>query len=264
MKTFAPSAALAPFVRSFTIVETVEEATRTLIPDTGVLLALRYSGKATQLEDGRATVLPNATLTGLRNTARRMHTSAGGGMVVTAFREGGAASILREPLHALFSETVELGELGDRTLAEEIERARERMTTATDHATRVRIVERFLWEQFLLQRVGREATRDALVTAAVRLIRDAGGSMSIASLGATLGVSQDRLEKRFRRTVGASPKQYASILRLRSAVVSYRTGSNLARLSVDAGYYDQPHFIRAFRSATGVAPRQFFRAGDYC
>ena len=61
-----------------------------------------------------------------------------------------------------------------------------------------------------------------------------------------------------------SQKQLASILRLRRAIEAYRPGQSLTRVSADAGYCDQSHFIREFRSVTGAAPRQFFLAGDYC
>jgi AraC-like DNA-binding protein len=98
----------------------------------------------------------------------------------------------------------------------------------------------------------------------VRAIRAAPGSIRIRALAARLGLSQDRLEKRVRRAVGASPKQLASILRLRRAVDAYRPGASLTRLSADAGYFDQSHFIREFRSVTGEAPQRFFGAGDHC
>jgi AraC-like DNA-binding protein len=35
-------------------------------------------------------------------------------------------------------------------------------------------------------------------------------------------------------------------------------------LSAEAGYFDQSHFIREFRSVIGAAPHQFFAARDHC
>jgi methylphosphotriester-DNA--protein-cysteine methyltransferase len=72
------------------------------------------------------------------------------------------------------------------------------------------------------------------------------------------------LEKRFRRAVGASPKQFASIVRLRGAIKQYRPGVSLTRLSADAGYYDHAHMARDFRSAIGKTPQDFFRTDDHC
>jgi AraC-like DNA-binding protein len=38
----------------------------------------------------------------------------------------------------------------------------------------------------------------------------------------------------------------------------------MARLSAAAGYFDQSHFIREFRSVTGETPQRFFEASDHC
>jgi methylphosphotriester-DNA--protein-cysteine methyltransferase len=79
-----------------------------------------------------------------------------------------------------------------------------------------------------------------------------------------LGLSHDPLEKRFRRAVGASPKQYASIIRLRRVVQALQSGVSFTRASIDAGYFDQAHFNRHFRAVTGEAPGRFFDSGVYC
>src|SRR5690606_1476227 len=102
-----PSAPLAAFVSSVSIVETQEEATRLLLPDTGMTLGLRYGGSAAELNQSEAP-LPDASFSGLRRQARIMRTSAGGRAVIVRFREGGAAELFAEPLHELFGTTLDL------------------------------------------------------------------------------------------------------------------------------------------------------------
>lgn len=72
-----------------------------------------------------------------------------------------------------------------------------------------------------------------------------------------IGLSQSALERRFRRTVGCSPKKFASVVRLRRAVELHSRGTNLTTVAQDAGYFDQSHFIRHFRDAVGVSPRAY-------
>jgi len=92
----------------------------------------------------------------------------------------------------------------------------------------------------------------------------AAGAIRVGQIARDLRVSQDTLEKRFRRVVGASPKQFASIVRLRRAVELSRETTTLTALAQDAGYYDQAHFIRDFRAVTGDAPGHFFLNASYC
>jgi AraC-like DNA-binding protein len=255
MTTLAPSERLAPLVRTFTVVEASEETTRLLIPDTGIVLGFRYRGSASLLEGDSAIRMPDVALTAMRDTARRMCTSAGGGIILATFHEGTAAQIFAQPLHELFGATVPLEQLIPRAQIEPVAAA---ITRASGHAERVA-----LFEQFLLARRLPQAP-DQVVASAVRAIRAARGATRIGELAQALDLGQDRLEKRFRRAVGATPKQLASLLRLRHAIASYRPGASLTSLSVDAGYFDQSHFIRELRSVTGQPPLRFFRTGQHC
>ncbi len=102
------------------------------------------------------------------------------------------------------------------------------------------------------------------MSAALRAIGAAAGAIRVRTLAQDLGVSQDALEKHFRRIVGASPKQFATIVRVRQAVELSRQSPSLTALALDAGYYDQSHFIRDFRAITGDAPGHFFQHARYC
>ena len=253
--SYRPSKELAPFVRRFTVVESADEATRVLMPVTGLIAGFRFSGSATQLDGGSAVRMPDAAMVGFLATTRRMQTSAGGGVVLAIFREGGAAQFFREPLHELFGRTVALDDLIPHRDTDE---ARTRIAGADDHRQRVA-----LFDEFLLRRLSPRAP-DPIVTAALRQIHHARGAVRIRELARGLAISHDRLEKRFRRNVGASPKQYASMIRLRHAIHLYTSGMSLTRAAIEAGYFDQSHFNRDFRLMTGVAPQQFFTNGDRC
>ena len=98
----------------------------------------------------------------------------------------------------------------------------------------------------------------------VATIRARPAAVRVGVLARDLGISRDRLEKRFRCAVGCSPKQLASILRLHAAVGTYAPGVNLTQLALGAGYADQAHFNREFRAVTGDSPRRFLGASAYC
>ena len=255
VRTVPPSARLAPFVRVFEVVEAREETTRTLLPETGIVAGLRYRGAAALVEGAAARAVPGASVTGVRGTIRRMRTSAGGGILVAKFREGGAAPFFDVPLHQLFGETLPLDALAPRA---EVERVSARIAEAAGDRERVALLEDFLLARW------RPRQPDRIVAAALGALQARRGTVRIGDVARSLGLGQDALEKRFRRAVGASPKRLASLLRLRDAVAVHLRGASLSSVPYQAGYFDQSHFVREFRAATGEAPRRFFGAGDYC
>jgi AraC-like DNA-binding protein len=98
---------------------------------------------------------------------------------------------------------------------------------------------------------------------ALQKINTSHGTVRINVLARELNISQDPFEKRFRRMVGTSPKQYSSIVRLKNVIASYRQNKNLTAAAYDAGYFDQAHFIKDFKSFTGQTPLNFFKSSSY-
>jgi AraC-like DNA-binding protein len=250
----SPSPSLSRFVRSISIVETLDEATRTLLPDTGMTLGLRYGGAAVELSRSDRH-LPDASFSGLRRRARVMRTARGGGVVIARFREAGAAAFFAEPLYELFDTTLDLQ---DVMPASELERIRQQLAEAGDDAARIALV-----DAFLVQRRRRHRP-DQLVESAVEALRRSHGALRIEALANELGLSRDRLEKRFRAAVGTTPKHHATILRLHRAIDLHRAGRALSDAAVEAGYFDQAHLTHDFAAFVGASPRRFFQSTEHC
>lgn len=248
VRIIAPSQHLAEHVRDFVIVELAAEATRLRLPELGLVLGVRYGGFAELVDEDAAVRVPDLVLTGMQLRARRMRTSRGG-VVLARFTPAGAARFFAPPMHELLGQSLALD---DVVSASDAARLHARVCEATSDRARVDAVEGFLMAR--LQR-GRD---DALALAAVRAVTNARGSLAIDELARSLSTSQDRLEKRFRRAVGMTPKRFASLVRLRAALDAYRPGTSLARLAVEAGYYDESHFHRELRAVVGDSPRRFF------
>jgi AraC-like DNA-binding protein len=248
---FAPSADLAAFVRWFEIVESDHLVERTLLPEPCAILGYRYAGAAHLIEDGVARLMPDLALTGLRITSRRMRTAPGSGIVLAKLRQVGAPALLGEPMHRLFGRIDALPD----TLAPAPGAL---AAAATDHA-RIAVV-----EAALRARVPAAWRADGLIADAVAEIHAARGTLRIGALAAGLGVSQDALEKRFRRIVGASPKQYASIVQLREAVDDRANQPSYGDVALEGGFYDQAHFNRRFRAVTGGSPTQLLDTDEVC
>jgi methylphosphotriester-DNA--protein-cysteine methyltransferase len=120
------------------------------------------------------------------------------------------------------------------------------------NAQRITTIERFL----ISRMTGTEP--DKLVLAALSYIHKSKGNIRIKQLMEQLHISQSPLEKRFRQAVGASPKKFASIVRLRNVIQQYSPTGSLTELGYEAGFYDQAHFVKEFKTFTGDTPEKFF------
>lgn len=242
IERYLPADYLKPYVQSFMIIESTNGMVNTILPDTSVVMAFRYKGI---IEDNGHS-LPVSTITGLRNSPRFISYQKNTAALLVVFTAGGAAAFFKLPMHELFKSSLSLDQLAD---CREVE---DRLAEAVTTRERIQIVERFLLSIMQEQ-------QDCLVLHAIGLIRQAKGDVRIKSLLAALHISQDAFEKRFRKITGTSPKQFAVTVRLRNVIEQYTTKpSSLTAVAHTAGYFDQAHFIKDFRSFTGQTPQSFF------
>jgi AraC-like DNA-binding protein len=100
----------------------------------------------------------------------------------------------------------------------------------------------------------RSRTRDRLIEEAVRRFLRAPGS-DMAAMAGELGIGLRQFERRFRASVGLSPKLFARMRRfLRVFRAMEQPDTTWVAAAVDCGYYDQAHLIRDFRQFTGQTP----------
>lgn len=245
-----PCAALKPFVRRFLVVEFPRSHRDEHLPDLGAVAAFSFRGRC--LLPG-AKVAPPAAFTGIYDKVRVHHHEGGHSVLIASFTSAGAGALLRVPMEALAGLTENLHELLPE--AGEIDGMLERMSSVPGHASRVALA-----ETFLLGRLSGRAP-DPLIDAAVRRIVSAELPVRVNELAAEIGLSQSALERRFRKTVGVTPKRYISLQRLRRAEEMGRAGEqDLISTAYAVGYYDQSHFIHDFRRTTGRTPQAYFKS----
>lgn len=247
--TYIPQAVLQPYISSFIVSESADARTYRVLPGTGPVIGFQYRGRLAQVTGVGSSLLDVSGITGLYNTARTFTNTAGTGSVLVYFKEAGASAFFKQPLHELFNESVSLDNF---MLRSELLIVEEQLQEAQTDEERIKVV-----ESFLLARL-QPVAADELVAAAVALIHKSKGDIRIKDLALQLHTSQSPLEKRFRSRVGASPKKFASIIRMKHAIQQYTPGASLTGLGYEAGFYDQSHFIREFKLFTGQSPESFF------
>lgn len=261
IEQFFPSAILQPYIKTFMIIESEDGAANRTLPDTGIVMSFRCNGninikktEGVDKEDVREERLPVLSISGLRQSPRLISYDRHTINLLVILAEGGAAAFFKEPMHELFESSLPLDNLFPRSKLNDIEEA---LAEATNNVQRIAIVERFLCCSM------KAKEPDRLILDAIQTIKLANGSLRIKDLIATLPISQDPFEKRFRRLTGASPKQFAGITKLRGLITNYTPAHSLTHIAHSSGYFDQAHFIKDFRAFTGQSPRDFFKAPAY-
>ncbi|MDZ4802800.1 MAG: helix-turn-helix transcriptional regulator [Bryobacteraceae bacterium] len=122
---------------------------------------------------------------------------------------------------------------------------REALGNACDSAARVRITDAWL-------RARAEKPGSPVAGAALGLLP----RLSVELTAARLGCTRRHLERVFGAEVGLSPRAWARIARMQSAlrVRDSNPGWTWADVAAEAGYADQPHLALDFRQIAGTAP----------
>jgi AraC-like DNA-binding protein len=249
-----PTEQLQPFINDYLFVESHEEAVNSVLPDTSIVMAIRYDGGISMEENGQSRQLPNLVLSGIRRTSRQIHYAERTRNLLIRFNPGGASAFFANPLNELLEQSVPIDCLDNYFSLHHLP---EEFAGARDNNARITLLEQTLISSLVKPRL------NPLLETAVHKIRSTRGMISIKALAAELYISQDAFEKRFRQAIGTSPKHFCSIVRLRHAISTRSADKSLTDTALSAGYYDQAHFIKDFRGFTGQSPGQFLRSREY-
>lgn len=246
--TYQPVERLRPFIKYYALTETEAESTYKVFPTTGMVLGFQYRGQLAVIHDGSETPLYSAGITGISDAFKLFKNRHNTGSILVYFTETGFAHFATPPANELFNLSISLDHIFEKNLIAEVE---EKLSLPQTDTERIIIVEQFFLSQL------KEKEMDKLVIEAVKLIYQSRGTIRIKELGKRLFISQSPLEKRFRRTVGVSPKKFASIIRFNTVLDAMCGEKSLADICYENQFFDQAHFIKDFKQYTGETPDGF-------
>lgn len=118
-----------------------------------------------------------------------------------------------------------------------------------------------LLSSFLTGQINQRKTENKKVIFAAEQLQK---GLSLPSIQSELNISERSLERHFKQNIGISPKLYARISRFQSALENIRQTSfdNLTNIAYQSDYFDQSHFIRAFKEFAGTSPKHFLRQAN--
>ncbi len=99
-----------------------------------------------------------------------------------------------------------------------------------------------------------------LVHEACRLLRFGRAPGAVRRVATRLGKSPRQLQRLFAERVGTSPARYVQLTRFTGALPLISPARSLTEVAASAGYFDQAHFCRDFRSFACMTPDEYRRA----
>jgi AraC-like DNA-binding protein len=245
-----PTDRLKPYVKYLVISENPAEQNYKVFPSTTLVIGFQYKGQLAVIKDKAEISLAKAGITGLSDSFKIFKNSANIGTILVYFTEIGITAFSNCPANELFNQSVSLDNLFDKNSVAQTE---EKLSNSTTDTERIKIVERFLLAAL------KERESDKLIVEAVKLIYQSGGTIRIKELNEKLFISQSPFEKRFRKTVGTTPKKFASIVRFNAVINHLDTHKTLTEICYENNFFDQAHFIKNFKQYTGDTPEKFKR-----
>lgn len=165
------------------------------------------------------------------------------------FRLGGLAPFARRPLDRWSGLTPS----PEKVLGADIRglEAALRDTADADESAR-------LLDEFFLGRLRIDAAQSRFGRMLAAIV-DSEGPVAAGRLVELSGVSSRQVERIFAHRLGFPPRTVGRVVRFQSALrrLMPDPGVPLGDVAADAGYYDQAHFVRDFRTFTGGVPRGY-------
>lgn len=114
-------------------------------------------------------------------------------------------------------------------------------------------------EQILYKRIEKQVVSNSLLLA-TNVISDSHGQVQVKEVALQSGYSERQLNRLFITQVGMNIKNYARLTRFNYVLRHIQTSPCFfAALSQEAGYFDQAHFDKDFKSISGVSPLNYLK-----
>lgn len=222
----------------------------TILPKGTVELIFNFSERITHiaLDNGTRTILPDIFVNGINFTPFRLQKQGRQHLLGVQLTTIGLRSLFGAAVREFNDRVIEGSEVC-RTLSS----LRDQLHEQDTFADQVSIVRMWLHE-----RIASSKQSDTIVRMHGLLSFDRAEDLSVRSLCLEKGVSTRQLRRLSTEWLGMNTETFLLYRKYRTALhLLHRNGFSLGQVGLEAGYYDQSHFIREFRSFTGMTPTAY-------
>lgn len=244
-----PSAALRPYVQWYWSVQSHGRVTSPreefMHPDGSLGLVFNW-GDALDFSDGSYT--QTVTLDRASTHSRQLKLAGTVEAFGVLFQPGGAYPLFGVPLNELVDTAV----LTDHLQSNQPHHLHDQLAKVPSFLEKVALI-----ETWLKRRLEHLNSPSPVVTPSLAMIAQNHGQILMQTVAEAVYLSPRQLERLFKTQVGLSPKRFARVMRIRQtrdALKQLEAAHSLTQVAHDHGFFDQPHFIREFKSVVGMTP----------
>ena len=188
---------------------------------------------------------------GPHSQAFGIDTSSGTSVAGVHFKAGGAYPFLKLPCGELHNMHVSLDTFWGRAAAT---RVRDQLLEAPTPEAKARVL-----EHALLTIAAGGPERHPAVAFALHRFHSTPEATKISAVTDGVGISPRHFIDVFRNEVGLTPKLFCRVRRFQEVLRQISTGSRIhwPNVALEAGYFDQAHFIHDFRAFSGINPSSY-------
>jgi AraC-like DNA-binding protein len=159
-----------------------------------------------------------------------------------------ASSFFRENIEEFNNQVIDYGAIENT-----VNVFHQKLLDANDLSQRIMLLEEYLWNRFSLSE--KRKSKITLIHSIMQELRRDDFFDNIENVASRHGITSRYLQKLFLQYTGLTPKLYSKIHRFQNSLtLIIKNDALLTDIAYDCGYADQSHFIREFKSFTGLTP----------
>lgn len=251
-KVFFPSDILSRYVKYYWTCAHDRDALEVMYPTGCVEFCIDISdGDTVRHRGNRSMTVPRLEVLGHWTIPTKAAIKKGNTCLITRFHPYAGSLFFPNPVSDFTNESIDLYDVLSKESGEFYHRLMEQPLLEQ----KVKVLEAFLIDR--LVGTWKNQEKIELVEGLCDSICRNGESFDIERLAAEFGFSQRYIQKLFLNYVGITPKSFFSVQRFNKSLELVRAANiSLTNIAYECGYYDQAHFIKEFKSYTGMSPSQ--------
>ena len=251
-RVFFPSDILKPFIKNYWTCWHPADVMEVMYPSGSVELCIDIASSDTVRHRGDQSMkVPSLEVLGHWTIPTRAAIAKGNTCLITRFHPYANSLFFPNPASDFTNESIDLCDIFRKESADFYDRLMEQRSIEQ----KIEVLEAFLIQR--LTRNKKSSHKLKLVEYLCDHVYKEDKPFNLQDLSANSGFSERYIQKLFIDWVGITPQKFFSVQRFNKSLELIRSSTApLTSIAFECGYYDQAHFIKEFKSYTGLTPNQ--------